>query len=116
MWLIGMNVVYFCFGVTLISLSSWGIQQSHSGTGLASSEDKRSPRLRRRPPPPPAAAAESSGDGDGAGPAAATAGLPTVERPPRPYDGAAALAHPGSPPLASCRRRLVLGRRFLVGK
>ena len=31
MWLIGMNVVYFAFGVTLMSLSSWGIEQSKSG-------------------------------------------------------------------------------------
>ena len=38
MWLIGMNVVYFCFGVTLISLSSWGIQQNNAGTSIGSGE------------------------------------------------------------------------------
>ena len=44
MWLIGMNVIYFIFGILLISLSSWGIAvqngtaaTSGSGSGLIAS-------------------------------------------------------------------------------
>jgi len=53
MWLIGMNVVYFCFGVTLISLSSWGIQQNNAGTSIGSGEARL--RVRRRAQQPAAA-------------------------------------------------------------
>jgi hypothetical protein len=45
MWLIGMNVIYFCFGVTLISLSSWGIHEANSGSGVASGEAAGAARL-----------------------------------------------------------------------